>query len=231
MVDGRPGAMDVRAPVPHVLRVRPGPAIRATGWRSSRSSSSDGRFVATWTPGEPGMVWAALDCPTSAPVMNADKDPPIVLARLAAAVDAGAGAGRAARARVVGARPRRAQARGRVRAVRRGRPRARALARAVDRVTSGVKGRGVGSSTVEAAMSTHFRTCPFCEATCGLEVTMDGTRGGGGPRRRGGRVQPRLHLSEGDRAQAPAQRTATGCAHRSSSRPTAASPRPPGTRP
>ena len=48
----------------------------------------NGRFVATWTPREPGMVWAALDCPTSAPVMNEHKDPPIVLARLAAAIDA-----------------------------------------------------------------------------------------------------------------------------------------------
>ena len=27
---------------------------------------------------------------------------------------------------------------------------------------------------MEAATSTHFRTCPFCEATCGLEVTMNG---------------------------------------------------------
>ena len=33
------------------------------------------------------MVWPALDCPTAAPVMNPDKDPPIVLARLAAAID------------------------------------------------------------------------------------------------------------------------------------------------
>jgi hypothetical protein len=47
----------------------------------------DERWVATWTPEEPGMAWAALDCPTSAPVMNPDKDPPIVLARLAAAID------------------------------------------------------------------------------------------------------------------------------------------------
>lgn len=45
------------------------------------------RFVATWTPREAGITWAALDCPTSAPVMNPDKDPPIVLARLAAAID------------------------------------------------------------------------------------------------------------------------------------------------
>ncbi len=47
----------------------------------------DGGFVATWTPREEGITWAALDCPTSAPVMNPDKDPPIVLARLAAAID------------------------------------------------------------------------------------------------------------------------------------------------
>ena len=48
----------------------------------------DERWVATWTPEEPGMVWPALDCPTSAPVMNPDKNPPIMLARLAAAIDA-----------------------------------------------------------------------------------------------------------------------------------------------
>ncbi len=47
----------------------------------------DERWVAVWRPTEPGMVWAALDCPTSAPVMNEDKDPPIVLARLAVAID------------------------------------------------------------------------------------------------------------------------------------------------
>ena len=45
------------------------------------------RFVAEWTPREAGITWAALDCPTSAPVMNQDKDPPIVLARLAAAIE------------------------------------------------------------------------------------------------------------------------------------------------
>lgn len=48
----------------------------------------DDRWVASWIPREPGVTWAALDCPTSAPVMNPDKDPPIVLARLAAAIDA-----------------------------------------------------------------------------------------------------------------------------------------------
>ena len=40
-----------------------------------------GRFVATWTPEETGHGLGSPDCPTSAPVMNEGKDPPIVLAR------------------------------------------------------------------------------------------------------------------------------------------------------
>jgi hypothetical protein len=54
----------------------------------------DGMFAAAWTPGEsvangngevrPECVWAALDCPTSAPVANFGDGPPMVLARLAA---------------------------------------------------------------------------------------------------------------------------------------------------
>jgi hypothetical protein len=54
----------------------------------------DGTFAAPWTPDEslgdgsrvvrPECVWAALDCPTSAPVANFSKGPPIVLARLTA---------------------------------------------------------------------------------------------------------------------------------------------------
>jgi hypothetical protein len=50
----------------------------------------DGRFAAAWTPAAelpPEQLWAALDCPTAAPVMNPDKDPPIVLARLAAVIE------------------------------------------------------------------------------------------------------------------------------------------------
>ena len=50
-----------------------------------------------------------------------------------------------------------------------------------------------------APMATHYRTCPFCEATCGLEIETEGRRGGGRPRRRRGRLQPRLHLPEGVR--------------------------------
>jgi hypothetical protein len=54
----------------------------------------DGHFGASWTPGEsvatgdgcvrPECVWAALDCPTSAPVANFGEGPPLVLARLTA---------------------------------------------------------------------------------------------------------------------------------------------------
>ena len=54
----------------------------------------DGTFAARWTPDEsvadgsgyvrPECVWAALDCPTSAPVANYGEGPPMVLARLTA---------------------------------------------------------------------------------------------------------------------------------------------------
>jgi hypothetical protein len=54
----------------------------------------DGVFAADWTPHgslddgsghvRPEFVWAALDCPTSAPVANFASGPPMVLARLTA---------------------------------------------------------------------------------------------------------------------------------------------------
>jgi hypothetical protein len=54
----------------------------------------DGMFAADWTPDEslddgtghvrPEFVWAALDCPTSAPVANFESGPAMVLARLTA---------------------------------------------------------------------------------------------------------------------------------------------------
>src|SRR4029453_6657770 len=54
----------------------------------------DGLYGACWTPGEseadgdgwvrPELVWAALDCPTSAPVANFGDGPPLVLAPLGA---------------------------------------------------------------------------------------------------------------------------------------------------
>jgi hypothetical protein len=56
----------------------------------------DGLFGACWTPREsdgdgdgcvrPELVWAALDCPTSAPVANFGGGPPCVLASLAARI-------------------------------------------------------------------------------------------------------------------------------------------------
>lgn len=58
----------------------------------------DGRFAATWTPHSsmvagdatvgPEYVWAALDCPSSAPLANWGLGAPIVLARLTASIDA-----------------------------------------------------------------------------------------------------------------------------------------------
>lgn len=72
------------------LRIFPGPL-------------EDGRFAASWTPdaslaGDDGAVraecvWAALDCPTSAPVANFGEGPPIVLARLTASLHAPVPAG------------------------------------------------------------------------------------------------------------------------------------------
>jgi hypothetical protein len=54
----------------------------------------EGLFGACWTPSElegdgdgwvrPELVWAVLDCPTSAPVANFGEGPPMVLASLAA---------------------------------------------------------------------------------------------------------------------------------------------------
>ena len=54
----------------------------------------DGAFAATWVPeGDPGttvapeLVWAALDCPTSAPVVDFGHGNPCVLARLTAVIE------------------------------------------------------------------------------------------------------------------------------------------------
>ena len=63
----------------------------------------EGLHAATWTPdpelaGEDGYVrpecvWAALDCPTSAPVANFGQGPPVVLAQLTARLGCGVRAG------------------------------------------------------------------------------------------------------------------------------------------
>jgi hypothetical protein len=64
------------------------------GLRIFPGALRDGMFAAPWTPDEslgngngavrPEFVWAALDCPTAAPVANFGEGPPVVLARLTA---------------------------------------------------------------------------------------------------------------------------------------------------
>lgn len=58
----------------------------------------EGTFACDWTPDawlgdgagfvRPEFVWAALDCPTSAPIANWGEGPPVMLGRLAASLDA-----------------------------------------------------------------------------------------------------------------------------------------------
>jgi hypothetical protein len=67
------------------------------GMRVFPGALGDGRFAAVWTPDESlgdgegrvraECVWAALDCPTSAPVANFALGPAVVLARLSARVE------------------------------------------------------------------------------------------------------------------------------------------------
>jgi hypothetical protein len=62
----------------------------------ARLPGRDGMFGSAWTPAEslgdghgwvrPELVWAALDCPTSAPVANFDGGPAMVLASLTARI-------------------------------------------------------------------------------------------------------------------------------------------------
>jgi hypothetical protein len=64
------------------------------GMRVFPGSLGGGRFAAVWRPDEslgdgegrvrPECVWAALDCPTSAPIATFGEGPPVVLARLTA---------------------------------------------------------------------------------------------------------------------------------------------------
>jgi hypothetical protein len=67
------------------------------GLRLFPGALGDGRFATEWTPDRSlgdgdgrvrhECVWAALDCPTSAPVANFATGPPMVLARLTARID------------------------------------------------------------------------------------------------------------------------------------------------
>jgi hypothetical protein len=71
---------------------------RHDGMRIFPGPLGDGRFAAPWTPDESlsdgtgavreEHVWAALDCPTSAPVVTFGEGPPLVLARLTARLGA-----------------------------------------------------------------------------------------------------------------------------------------------
>jgi hypothetical protein len=64
------------------------------GMRVFPGELDDGLYAAAWTPDDslddgsgwvrPECVWAALDCPTSAPVATFGQGPPLVLARLTA---------------------------------------------------------------------------------------------------------------------------------------------------
>jgi hypothetical protein len=68
------------------------------GLRLFPGELAERRFAVQWTPDEsvddgrghvrPECVWAALDCPTSAPVANFGAGPPLVLASLTARLDA-----------------------------------------------------------------------------------------------------------------------------------------------
>ncbi|MBA3304482.1 MAG: hypothetical protein WKF29_00015 [Thermoleophilaceae bacterium] len=53
----------------------------AAGWVPHGSLAADDETV------RPECVWAALDCPTSAPLANYGEGPPVVLARLTASLD------------------------------------------------------------------------------------------------------------------------------------------------
>ena len=65
----------------------PGSETWASTWTPDASLAQDGAVG-------PEHVWAALDCPTSAPVANFGQGPPVVLARLAAKVEAAVQPGR-----------------------------------------------------------------------------------------------------------------------------------------
>ena len=73
---------------------RPGDGLRLSPGRLG----GEGTFACDWTPDaslgdgdglvRPEFVWAALDCPTSAPIANWGEGPPVMLGRLAASLDA-----------------------------------------------------------------------------------------------------------------------------------------------
>ena len=73
--------------------------------------------------------------------------------------------------------------------------------------------RRVADRYVEA-MTTHFRTCPLCEAMCGLEIETEGDRVTRVRGDRGRRLEQGLPLPEGCGARASCTTTPTGSARR-----------------
>ncbi|MGI8945506.1 MAG: hypothetical protein ACR2GL_04610, partial [Thermoleophilaceae bacterium] len=73
------------------LRIFPGPLreghVYGAGWTPDASLADDRGSV------RPECVWAALDCPTSAPIANFDDGPPVVLGTLAASIEGPVAAG------------------------------------------------------------------------------------------------------------------------------------------
>jgi len=67
------------------------------GFRLFPGELEEGLFASVWTPDNARAeeTWAALDCPTSAPVANFGEGPAMVLARLTARLDAPVAPGRA----------------------------------------------------------------------------------------------------------------------------------------
>ncbi len=83
-------------PFPTCFVCGPG-RVEGDGMRIFPGALGDDRYAADWTPDEsladpsgavrPECVWAALDCPTSAPGANWGQGPAVVLGRLAASLE------------------------------------------------------------------------------------------------------------------------------------------------
>ena len=79
-------------------------------------------------------------------------------------------------------------------------------------------------------MAVAFSTCPLCEATCGLQITVDDGAVTGDPRRRRRRLSATASCAPRALRSESSTTTPTGCARRSSASPTAAFAPPRGTR-
>ena len=75
--------------------------------------------------------------------------------------------------------------------------------RRADRRAAGPAGARLVSAPADGS---HVRTCPLCEAMCGLRVHVEDGRVDEDPRQRRRRLEPRLHLPEGHHARRAAPR-------------------------